>query len=86
MKTIASRIAGCWLAVGSIMAHPRLMAEQVSVFTAEERKLCDQLALKNQPWAGIRWEVSLTEARDRSVKEGKPVFLAVNTGNVLGFV
>lgn len=87
MKSIVLPIAGCWLALGSPMVLPRLMADQSSsVFTAEERRLCDQLALKNQPWAGIRWEVSLTEARARAVKEGKPVFLAVNTGNVLGFV
>lgn len=87
MKTITPCIAGCWLALSGIMALPPLMAEQNSpAFTAEERRLCDQLALKNQPWAGIRWEVSLTEARARAAKEGKPVFLVVNTGNVLGFV
>jgi hypothetical protein len=56
------------------------------VFSAEERTLCRQLSLANQPWATVRWEVSLTEARERAARERKPVFLVVNTGNVLGFV
>lgn len=87
MKTLPLRIAGCWLGLASVMALPRLIAEQVdSVFTAEERRLCDQLALRSQPWASIGWEVSLTAARQRAEKEGKPIFLVVNTGNVLGFV
>jgi hypothetical protein len=55
-------------------------------FTPEERVLCEQLALKNQPWARVRWEVSLSEARARAEREAKPLFLVVNTGNVLGFV
>ena len=57
-----------------------------AVFSAEETKLCRQLTLSSQPWASLRWEVSLTEARARAAKENKPIFLVVNTGNVLGFV
>jgi hypothetical protein len=87
MKTITLQIACCWLGLGSIMSLQPLTAEQSPpVFTAEERRLCDELSLKNQPWVGIGWEVSLTKARARAEKEGKPVFLVVNTGNVLGFV
>jgi hypothetical protein len=55
-------------------------------FTAEESKLCAELALTARPWATARWEVSLTDARRRAEREGKPIFLVVNTGNVLGFV
>ncbi len=78
-------IACCWLlsaAVSSLAAGDAPAA----VFSAEEATLCTQLALKNQPWAAPRWEVSLTEARARAAKENKPIFLVVNTGNVLGFV
>ena len=56
------------------------------VFTATESKLCADLAITARPWATARWEVSLTEARARAEREGKPIFLVVNTGNVLGFV
>lgn len=55
-------------------------------FSAEDSKLCAELTLTARPWATARWEVSLTEARQRAEREGKPIFLVVNTGNVLGFV
>lgn len=55
-------------------------------FSPEESKLCAELTITARPWATVRWEVSLTEARQRAEKEGKPIFLVVNTGNVLGFV
>ena len=85
MKTNILCLAAGWLLTA---AAPTLLAEDTpaAFFSAEEAKLCTQLALKNQPWAGPRWEVSLTEARARAAKENKPVFLVVNTGNVLGFV
>ena len=85
MNTKALWIACCW----SLVAVPsRLISGDAvpAVFTAEETKLCTQLALRNLPWTGPRWEVSLTEARARAAKENKPIFLVVNTGNVLGFV
>ncbi len=56
------------------------------VFSKAEARLCADLTLTARPWATARWEVSLTEARQRAEREGKPVFLVVNTGNVLGFV
>lgn len=52
---------------------------------AEFAQLLKQLHVKNQPWAGIGWKVSLTEARQLAAKENKPVFLVVNTGNCLGW-
>ena len=52
---------------------------------AEFTLLAKQLHLKNQPWATIRWKVSLTEARQLAAKEHKPIFLVVNTGNCLGW-
>lgn len=85
MNTKALSIISCWLLAA---APSRLLSEDAApaVFNAEETRLCTQLALRNQPWAGPRWEVSLTEARARAAKESKPIFLVVNTGNVLGFV
>jgi hypothetical protein len=68
-----------------LLASAALRANEAG-FTAEEEQLASRLSLSSLPWAGVRWEVSLTEARARAAKEGKPVFLVVNTGNVLGFV
>ena len=85
MNKNAFWIACCWL----IAIQPsRLLSGDTApaVFSATETKLCNQLALKNQPWTAPRWEVSLTEARARATRENKPIFLVVNTGNVLGFV
>jgi hypothetical protein len=49
-------------------------------------RLCDQLRLKNQRWAGIPWKVNVTEARRAAHAQRKPVFLVVNTGNCAGWV
>jgi hypothetical protein len=76
-------IASALLSFQITGARPEASA---GVFSAEESKLCAELTLTARPWATARWEVSLTEARRRAEREGKPVFLVVNTGNVLGFV
>jgi hypothetical protein len=73
----------------ALLAFPVTGADSATagqVLNAEERKLCAELTLTARPWATARWEVSLTEARQRAEREGKPIFLVVNTGNVLGFV
>ena len=52
----------------------------------EFERLLRELDVKRQPWAGIPWKISVTEARQAAAEAGKPVFLVVNTGNCLGFV
>jgi hypothetical protein len=52
---------------------------------AEFKKLKAKLDVHSQPWAGIPWQVSLTEARELAAKTKKPIFLAVGTGNPLGW-
>jgi hypothetical protein len=47
----------------------------------ELRRLVDELYVRNRPWATIPWKVSSTEARAAAAKSGRPLFLAVNTGN-----
>jgi hypothetical protein len=44
------------------------------------------LNVKNQPWTKVPWKYSLTEARELAAKSKKPIFMVVNTGNVLGCV
>ena len=53
---------------------------------AEFKKLKAVLDLKNQPWTTIPWKYSLTEARKLAAKTRKPIFMVVNTGNVMGCV
>jgi hypothetical protein len=56
-----------------------------SLSDAEFNKVFKDLQVKNQPWATIPWQVSLTEARRLAAAERKPIFLVVNTGNCLGW-
>jgi hypothetical protein len=51
---------------------------------AELNKLKPVLDLKNQPWTTIPWKYSLTEARRLAAETKKPIFMVVNTGNVMG--
>jgi hypothetical protein len=51
---------------------------------AEFNQLKPVLDLKNQPWTTIPWKYSLTEARQLAAETKKPVFMVVNTGNVMG--
>jgi hypothetical protein len=52
---------------------------------AEFKELKARLDVHNQPWASISWQVSLTEARELAAKTRKPIFMAVGTGNPLGW-
>ena len=52
---------------------------------AEFKELKAKLDVHNQPWASIPWQVSLTEARELAAKTKKPIFMAVGTGNPLGW-
>jgi hypothetical protein len=51
---------------------------------AEFNKLKPVLDLKNQAWTTIPWKYSLTEARRLAAKTKKPIFMVINTGNVMG--
>jgi hypothetical protein len=64
----------------------RRAAAPPALTETEFRSLFERLHVKNQPWAAAPWQVSVTAARQKAAREGKPVFLVVNTGNCLGFV
>jgi hypothetical protein len=53
---------------------------------AEFKELKPILDVKNQPWTTIPWKYSLTEARQLAAKTKKPIFMVINTGNVMGCV
>jgi hypothetical protein len=50
----------------------------------EFNRLRPILDVKNQPWATIPWNYSITEARKLAAASKKPIFMVVNTGNALG--
>ncbi len=39
---------------------------------------------KDERWRSIPWKVSVVEAREQAVKEGKPLFVWVASGEPLG--
>ena len=57
---------------------------EAGLTVAEFKKLKPVLDLKNQAWTTIPWKYSLTEARRQAAKTKKPIFMVVNTGNVMG--
>jgi hypothetical protein len=80
--------------VGRATAEPRPALAQAAkgtqapgaAFSEKEfNELQARLDVHNQPWASIPWQVSLTEARELAAKTNKPIFLAVGTGNPLGW-
>jgi hypothetical protein len=85
--------AGSALPVHRATAEPPIVAPKsdapktpMTGFTeAEFQELKAKLDVHNQPWAGIPWQVSLTEARELAAKSKKPIFMAVGTGNPLGW-
>jgi hypothetical protein len=61
--------------------------KQTAGFSQREyAELKAKLDLKNQAWTTIPWKYSLTEARKLAAKAKKPIFMVVNTGNVMGCV
>ncbi len=51
----------------------------------EYRKLQPELRLKSKGWASLPWQASLTRARETALREKKPIFMMVDTGNPIGF-
>lgn len=50
---------------------------------AEFQRLHKQLQIKDQPWAAISWQPSITEARRLAAKENKPILLFTGNGHLL---
>jgi hypothetical protein len=65
-------------------ATQALETREAGLTVAEFEKLKPVLDLKNQAWTTIPWKYSLTEARRLAAKTQKPIFMVVNTGNVMG--
>jgi hypothetical protein len=62
-----------------------LLLAPAGLTNAEYERLQKELRLKSKPWATIPWKGSVTEARELALKEKKPIFMMVDTGNPIGF-
>lgn len=51
----------------------------------EFRKLQPDMRLKSKGWASLPWRATLTDARESAIREKKPIFMMVDTGNPIGF-
>ncbi len=52
--------------------------------TAEFKRLHAELEPKNETWKSIPWSVSLRDAQNRAIEQGKPLFIWAMDGNPLG--
>ena len=57
----------------------------VGLSDEEYRTLQPELRLKNKGWASLPWRATLTAAREAALREKKPIFMMVDTGNPIGF-
>ena len=72
------------LALGLAVTHAGAN-EPARLSDAEFARLVKHLHVKQQQWASISWQTSLTAARQLAARDKKPIFFNVNTGNALGF-
>jgi hypothetical protein len=68
-----------------VVAAILLLALPAGLTDEEFRKLQPELRLKSKGWASLPWRATLTDAREAAVREKKPIFMMVDTGNPIGF-
>jgi hypothetical protein len=51
----------------------------------EFREIQPEMRLKSKGWASLPWRATLTDAREAAIREKKPIFMMVDTGNPIGF-
>jgi len=62
-----------------------LLALPAGLSDEEFRKLQPEMRLKSKGWASLPWRATLTDAREAAIREKKPIFMMVDTGNPIGF-
>ncbi len=62
-----------------------LLMLPVGLSDEEFRKLQPEMRLKSKGWASLPWRATLTDARESAIREKKPIFMMVDTGNPIGF-
>jgi hypothetical protein len=74
------------IALPAIPALLSLLALRPAGLSDDEyRKIQPELRLKSKGWASLPWRATLTDAREAALKEKKPIFMMVDTGNPIGF-
>jgi hypothetical protein len=62
-----------------------LLLLPVGLSDEEFKKLQPEMRLKSKGWASLPWRATLTDARESAIREKKPIFMMVDTGNPIGF-
>lgn len=62
-----------------------LLAAAGGLSDEDYRKLQPDLRLKSKGWASLPWQATVTQARQTALREKKPIFMMVDTGNPIGF-
>jgi hypothetical protein len=62
-----------------------LLLFPVGLSDEEFKKLQPEMRLKSKGWASLPWRATLTDARESAIREKKPIFMMVDTGNPIGF-
>jgi hypothetical protein len=67
------------------MLAAALLLLPAGISDEEYQKLRADLRLKSRGWASLPWRATLTDAREAALREKKPIFMMVDTGNPIGF-
>jgi RNA polymerase sigma factor (sigma-70 family) len=81
---IAATLVGAGGAAAFQAFRPPLLVPDTGLSVEEFEKLRKECSIHSAPWATIPWKVSISEARSQALKEKKPIFMLVDTGNPLG--
>ena len=68
-----------------VIAAILLLALPAGLTDEEFRKIQPEMRLKSKGWASLPWRATLTDAREAAIREKKPIFMMVDTGNPIGF-
>lgn len=68
-----------------VVAAILLLALPAGLTDEEFRKVQPEMRLKSKGWASLPWRATLTDAREAAIREKKPIFMMVDTGNPIGF-
>lgn len=68
-----------------VVAAILLLALPAGLTDEEFRKIQPEMRLKSKGWASLPWRATLTDAREAAIREKKPIFMMVDTGNPIGF-
>jgi len=67
------------------MLAAALLLLPAGISEEEYQKIRSDVRLKSRGWASLPWRATVTDARMAALREKKPIFMMVDTGNPIGF-